>query len=95
MTHESGKSAPVNKTAGLFDLRYILALLFGIYGVVLTIMGAVSFTAADSAKTGGININLWAGIVMIVFAAVFAGWARVRPVVIEPTVAPEDMPPAQ
>ena len=89
------QSTEKRQTAGLFDLRYILALLFGIYGIVLTIMGAVNFSSADSQKTGGININLWAGIVMIVFAAVFAAWAKWRPVVIETTVAPEDMPPAE
>ncbi|MGH3626364.1 MAG: hypothetical protein ACRDRL_02810 [Sciscionella sp.] len=74
------QNAPVSRSAGLFDLRYILALLFIVYGVVLTIMGLVSFSAADRAKTGDININLWAGVIMIVVALLFAGWAWLRPV---------------
>jgi sulfite exporter TauE/SafE len=97
MSHikETAQTAGRPRSAGLFDLRIIIAVLFVIYGVVLTIMGAFGQSAADDAKTGGININLWAGIVMIVFALAFAAWARWRPVVIEAPVTPEDMPPAQ
>ena len=34
-----------------------------------------------AAKAGGIDINLWSGIVMIVVAALFALWAWLRPLV--------------
>jgi hypothetical protein len=33
-------------------------------------------------KTGGVNANLWAGLVMVVVAAGFAAWSRIRPIVV-------------
>jgi drug/metabolite transporter (DMT)-like permease len=63
----------------LFDLRLIIAFLFGLYGVVLVVIG-VGFTSdADLKKAEGVNINLWAGIAMVVLSAVFAAWATLRP----------------
>ena len=63
----------------LFDLRLIIAFLFGLYGVVLVVIG-FGFTSDDDLKKAeGININLWAGIAMVVLAAVFATWATLRP----------------
>ncbi|GGU53169.1 hypothetical protein [Lentzea flava] len=63
----------------LFDLRVIIAFLFGLYGVVLVVVG-LGFTSEDDLrKAEGVNINLWAGIAMVVLAAVFAAWATLRP----------------
>jgi drug/metabolite transporter (DMT)-like permease len=63
----------------LFDLRLIIAFLFGLYGVVLVVIG-VGFTSDDDLKKAeGVNINLWAGVAMVVLAAVFAAWATLRP----------------
>ena len=63
----------------LFDLRLIIAFLFGLYGVVLVVIG-LGFTSGDDLeKAEGVNINLWAGIAMVVLAAVFATWATLRP----------------
>ena len=63
----------------LFDLRLIIAFLFGLYGVVLVVIG-VGFTSdADLRKAEGVNINLWTGIAMVVLSAVFAAWAMLRP----------------
>ena len=63
----------------LFDLRLIIAFLFGLYGVVLVVIG-LGFTSDDDLKKAeGVNINLWAGIAMVVLAAVFAAWATLRP----------------
>ena len=39
---------------------------------------------AQAEKASGLNINLFAGIVMIVFAAAFVAWARLRPIVVPP-----------
>ncbi|MGI8305473.1 hypothetical protein [Saccharopolyspora hattusasensis] len=66
-------------TAGAFDIRTIIALLFGIYAVVLIVVGATA-GADDVAKSGGIDINLYSGIGMLVFSAAFAVWARLRPI---------------
>lgn len=67
-------------TAGLLDIRTIIGSLIGVYGVILTLMGLFGDDEAD--KTGGVNANLWAGLVMIVVGLVFVTWARMRPVVV-------------
>lgn len=75
-------SAP--KKAGAFDIRLIIALLTGVYGLVLTIMGIGFTTDADLAKAAGVNINLWTGIGLLVFTLLFVVWAKVKPIVVTP-----------
>ncbi|SDC49913.1 hypothetical protein [Actinokineospora iranica] len=70
------------KRAGLFDLRGILALLFGVYGLVLTVMGIAATSQEDLDKAGGINVNLWMGVAMLVAAALFALWVVLRPLTV-------------
>ena len=62
-----------------FDLRRILGALFLLYGLLTTIVGIVD-PAGDVAKTGGIPINLWTGIAMLVVGALFLLWDRLSPV---------------
>jgi hypothetical protein len=69
------------KKAGAFDIRVVIALLVGIYGVVLTILGIIA-DPKEVDKAAGININLWGGIAMLVFAALFVLWARLRPIAV-------------
>lgn len=77
----TGHSAPASTTASrLFDLRTILALMFGVYGIVLLVLGLFSTTEADIEKAGGWNINLDTGIAMLVLAIFFLTWVRLRPV---------------
>jgi hypothetical protein len=71
------------KAAGAFDVRNVIAALIGFYGVVLVIVGLVDRSAEALSKAGGVNANLWAGIVMIVVAAGFALWSRLRPIIVE------------
>lgn len=73
--------APPSTTAtSLFDLRNVIALLFGVYGVVLVVTGAVSGNdPANLAKTGGSNLNLDTGIAMLVVGALFVVWVLARP----------------
>ena len=81
--------SPRPRKAGAFDIRLIIALLIGVYGVVLTVMG-IGFTSdADLEKAAGVNINLWAGIGMLVFTALFVLWARLRPIVVPAEPEPE------
>jgi hypothetical protein len=48
----------------LFDLRMVIGGLLALYGVILTVMGL--FASSDTkAKAAGININLWAGLVIL------------------------------
>lgn len=68
-----------SRASSLFDLRTVIAVLFGVYGIVLTIMGFTSDTPAELAKAGGIDLNLWTGIAMLVLALGFATWVRLRP----------------
>jgi hypothetical protein len=64
--------------ASLFDLRVVIGGLLALYGVILTVMGV--FASDDAlAKAAGININLWAGLVILAGGAVFLLWARLRP----------------
>jgi quinol-cytochrome oxidoreductase complex cytochrome b subunit len=90
--HRETEEAP-SAASQLFDLRTIIAILFIFYGVVLTIMGLFFETSDDIAKAGGINLNLWSGIVMIIVAAGFFFWARTRPLAPPPSAADDDRPP--
>lgn len=82
--------AAEKKKAGAFDIRVVIALLIGIYGLVLLILG---LTAGDAelAKSDDLNINLWGGVGMLVFAGLFVLWARLRPIVV-PTESDEGKP---
>lgn len=63
-----------------FDIRLIIALLMGVYGLVLTVMGAAFTPEAQITKAAGVNINLWAGIGMLIFTALFVLWTVLRPI---------------
>ena len=63
--------------AGSLDLRLPIGGLFVILGVLLAGYGLVSAgDAAQYAKSGGLNINLVWGVVMLVTGAVFLLLAR-------------------
>jgi hypothetical protein len=48
--------------AGLFDIRFIIGALIGLYGLIILVTGF--FTSdAQVQKSDGLNINIWAGIV--------------------------------
>lgn len=85
-------AAPVTgkRKAGAFDIRVVIGGLIGFYGIVLITMGLVVDTAADRAKTGDVNANLWAGIGMVVVAAAFAVSVRLNPVIIEAPAEPAE-----
>ena len=87
-----GARAP-RKTAGAFDIRNIIGLLLGIYGVLLLLAGFFMDPAKD--KTGGINANLWTGLALAVASAVFLGWARLRPIVVPEHVEPAETDPTR
>ena len=66
-------------TAILFDLRSVIALLFVVYGLILTILGFVGETPDELAKSGGLALNLWTGLVMLVVGIAFYVWAFTKP----------------
>ncbi|MGV9264866.1 hypothetical protein ACWDRR_09415 [Kitasatospora sp. NPDC003701] len=87
MTDLKAGGEPAAAKAGFFDLRWILALLFGVYGTVLTVLGATVTSQADLDRADGVNVNLWVGLGMLLGAAAFAGWARLRPIRLPPAPA--------
>jgi hypothetical protein len=62
----------------LFDLRWLIAGMFVVYGIILSITGILD-SQAEINKAAGVRINLWTGIGMFVVGLVFAAWARWRP----------------
>ena len=70
-------------SSGLFDLRYLIGGLFTAYGIVLIV---ASFFVSN-AKAGGIDIDLWLGIGMLILGVCFLAWARARPLHLEGTSA--------
>jgi len=71
------------RQANKFDIRRIIGGVFLIYGVLLTVMGIVGSHHIKT-KASGINVDLWTGIGMVVFAVVMIVWALTRPVQPEP-----------
>jgi hypothetical protein len=67
------------KAADRFDIRRLIGGLFLLYGVTLTIVGIVG-TSHVKNKAAGINVDLWTGIGMVVFAVLMIVWALSRPV---------------
>ncbi|GII75878.1 hypothetical protein Sru01_08600 [Sphaerisporangium rufum] len=63
----------------LFDLRRVIGGLFLVYGAILTVVGLLDSDAALR-KAEGVRINLWAGLAMLAFGALFVLWERLRPV---------------
>ena len=56
------------------DLRLPIGLMFSIFGVMLVGFGIVS-DAAIYQRSLGINVNLWWGVVLVVFGLVMLGFA--------------------
>ena len=60
------------------DLRLPIGLMFSIIGVLLTVFGLIS-DHAIYARSLGINVNLWWGLVLLAFGMVMLGFmARAR-----------------
>ena len=77
-TSDTGDTQP--HKAGAFDIRNIIGALLGVYGVILTLAGIFGDQALD--KTGDVNASLWTGLGLLVVAAFFLGWARLKPIVV-------------
>jgi hypothetical protein len=76
--------------ARLFDIRNIIGALMAIYGVILLIAGLAPTVAeagaGDAARStdpidmsAGDGANTLVGVILLVVAAVFIGWAAWRP----------------
>src|ERR1700753_1163138 len=71
-------STRAERAANLFDLRRIIGGVLSAWGVLLLILGLVG-SEAEKTKAAGININLVAGIGMLVVGLLFLLWAFSRP----------------
>jgi hypothetical protein len=56
------------------DVRFPIGGMFTIFGVILTVYGIVSSPAIYE-KSLGINVNLWWGLVLLIFGLVMLGFA--------------------
>ena len=54
------------RAANRFDIRRIIGGLFLLYGVILVVVGIVGSHHVKT-KASGINIDLWAGLAMVIF----------------------------
>ncbi|MGZ4436766.1 MAG: hypothetical protein ACXVWU_07280 [Nocardioides sp.] len=79
-THDPATSGEEIHKAGAFDIRTFIAMLLGIYGVVLVLVGIFG---PNTNRDGHTSVNLWTGIALVVVAVVFQVWAKVRPVLVE------------
>jgi hypothetical protein len=79
------------KKAGLFDIRNIIGALLALYGVILVLAGLLG--EHEPEKTGGVNANLWTGLILLAVGSGFIGWAKLRPIVVPTDVdRPDDDP---
>jgi hypothetical protein len=77
------EEAEATRKANLFDIRRLIGGLFALYGLILLLLGIFGSHAVKH-KAAGVNINLWTGIGMLVFAGLMIFWAFARPVMPEP-----------
>ena len=75
-------AASGKRTVGIFDIRFIIGGLIALYGVILTFLGLFDASDKELARGDGLNINLWAGLGMLVVGVAFILWARLRPVIV-------------
>ena len=85
---DTSAEASGGHTAGAFDIRNIIGALLAIYGVLLLAAGL--FMDTEEAKTGGVNANLWAGLVLLAVGIAFLVWCALRPVVVPDDFEAED-----
>jgi hypothetical protein len=83
------------RAANLFDLRRIIGGLFIFYGLLLAVLGLFD-SQEEIDKAAGVNINLWAGLGMLVFGLLMITWALTRPLgdeLVEGSESPERAAP--
>lgn len=59
------------------DIKIPIGLMFSIMGLLLTLFGLL--TQSDAllySRSLGINVNLWSGLLMLIFGGAFLLWAR-------------------
>lgn len=77
------EEARAARLANRFDIRRLIGAVFVVYGSILTALGIFGSSHVKN-KAAGLNIDLWAGLGMLVFAALMLAWALLRPVEPDP-----------
>ena len=75
--------AEAARAANRFDIRRLIGGVFTVYGLILLALGLFG-SHASKHKADGINVNLWTGLGMLVFAGLMIFWALSRPTLPEP-----------
>jgi hypothetical protein len=86
---ETTSTSRAERAANLFDLRRIIGGVFTAWGILLTLLGLFG-SEAENNKAAGLNINLIAGLGMLIFGVIFLIWAFTRPLGTELREAEED-----
>jgi hypothetical protein len=71
------------RAANRFDIRRLIGGLFALYGLILLALGLFGSHHVKT-KAAGVNVDLWTGLGMLVFAALMIFWALSKPVQPEP-----------
>jgi hypothetical protein len=91
VTVSSETTSRAERAANLFDLRRIIGGVFVVWGVLLIILGLTD-SEEEANKAAGININLYAGIGMLIVGLIFLAWALTRPLGTELRETGDDEP---
>ena len=83
MAHSDEQEIREAKLANRFDIRRLIGGVFVVYGLILTALGIFGSSEVKN-KAAGLNIDLWAGLGMLVFAGLMIAWALLRPVMPDP-----------
>jgi hypothetical protein len=66
------------KAANLLDIRRIIGGVLLLYGLLITAAGIFG-SDSDKHQAAGVNVNLYAGLAILVAGALFLAWAFTRP----------------
>jgi hypothetical protein len=77
------EEAEAVKVANRFDIRRLIGGVFTVYGLILLLLGLFGSHTVKT-KAAGVNVDLWTGLGMLVFAGLMIFWALSRPVMPEP-----------
>ncbi len=59
------------------DIKLPIGLMFSVFGIILTIQGLLTSTNAELYKKSlDININLWAGLLMLAFGIIMLAFSK-------------------
>ena len=62
----------------LTDIRAVITGALGLIGLYLVVCSVLFNSADEMSKTGGINVNLWSGLGLLVIAAGMGLWWWIR-----------------